>query len=51
LAEGASWKLTEGLSRTIGRRRKLEVNRMAGRKIDWWRRSLVDWKAELEGRV
>jgi hypothetical protein len=37
------------LSRKIGRRRKLEDSRKAGRKVGRRRRPQVDWKAEPEG--
>jgi len=50
LAEGASWTLAGKLSRKIRQRRKLETSRKAGRKIDRWRRSRVDWKAERESQ-
>jgi len=50
LAEGASWTSTERLSRKIRQRRKPATSRKAGRKIDKWRRSQVDWKAEQEGQ-
>ena len=42
-------RLTGRLSRTIGRRRKLEVSRKAGRRIGRRRESQVDAKAEPEG--